>query len=173
MPGVPGGAPTHREGPEGQGSHDPGLSEPADPKSGENSVPLCGELLSAKADGPFHRHLPTPVPGWVLGFRGEAKASVGRRGDTRGAALFTQQRWAPAPTGSCVCAQVAGEGALLCSHGATSHLPSPPSPFPSPFSLSLFPPSFFQQTAGCPSWYPTTGGVPGAQGLCGSPSGFS
>lgn len=164
-----------REGPARQRSRDPGLSEPADPEPGGNCAPLCGALLSAQADGPFHGHLPTLVPGWVLGFCGEAKASVGRRGDTRGAALFTHSSaGCRLPGILCLGAGGGGGGAAL-SHGARQ---PPSSPLlPPSLSLSLFPPSLlppsFQQTVGCPSWYPATGDVLGAQGLCGNPLEFS
>lgn len=91
-------------------------------------VPLSGESSSAKADGPFHRHLPTPVPGRILGFHGEAQAGVGRGGRPRGAgSAYTRRCRAPAPTGSCVCEHRWRE--------RSAHPPARPAPLPAPARL--------------------------------------
>lgn len=103
-------------------------------------VPLSGGSSSAKADGPFHRHLPTPVPGWILGFHGKVWASVGRGGHPRRGrlCLHTAALGASSHGIVCLCAQVAG--GPRCAHTAPAGpgSPSPSSP-PSPFlCLSLF-----------------------------------
>lgn len=102
------------------------------------AIPLSGELLSAKADGPFHRHLPTLVPVWILGFHREAKASVGRWGHARGGRLCLHT--AVLGTSShgivCLCAQVARR-AMLHSHGAWA------TGLPPSLLLPSFPPFFF------------------------------
>lgn len=98
---------THRDGPERQGSRDPGLSEPPDWSPvgipGRDHPVVWGTLI-CEGRRPLSPTSANLVPVRVLGFLREAKAGVRRRGHTSGAdSVYPQQRWAPAPTGSCVC----------------------------------------------------------------------
>lgn len=106
--------------------------------------PIVWRLLISKGRRPFSRTSANPCPRLDLGFPRKEKASVGRWGPSRGVgSVYTQQCWAPAPTGSCVCVHRWQRGPALpaqCPPGPPCSLP--PSlllslaPFPSPLLLS-------------------------------------
>lgn len=105
-------------------------------------VPLSGEPSSAQADGPFHRHLPTLVPGWILGFHGETQAGVGRGPPPRGQALLTHSGAGASSHGIVCLVHRWQEGpAPLAPRPPGPASPLPPSPSPLPPSLPLFPSS--------------------------------
>lgn len=123
--------------------------------------PIVWRILISEGRRPFSQTSANPCPRLGLGFPRGGEGQCWKRGHSREAgSVYTQQCWAPAPTGSCVCAH-RWQRALLCAHSARrppcslppSFTPSlPPSPFPPSFPSSLPPLSFllfFQQMFRC------------------------